>query len=365
MPYGPASNSCGLVLDRHVPKNAGTTVRSMLRLNARRGSCEYIGYDMGRTWTSRVGFNHTSLAELTAELNAEPPPQRRLCAEAHMVAGSFWSDLATLRSGSFAHVCRVVVMVRVREPYSWYRSFYDWAARPRQRTGDARWGENFTDWVPPNMQSRYLLHGADGRASEWADELAAKAAPGTSRRLSAAKWATLTGWLARCVDVLAPLERFDDALALLLVRSGLLLSTLAYTRAVPRPVNGPWDRQQHRTARVLSAREFCEADANTRRGCAEAVRVNAPDDFRLHELATRRFAAQWQLEGAAAASAAASAAAADAALGDTVRHASGGKRGGGHGRRVRRLNKHLSSRAAEEPPQMPKKLSGANGRDCF
>ena len=237
MPYGPASNSCGLVLDRHVPKNAGTTVRSMLRLNARRGSCEYIGYDMGRTWTSRVGFNHTSLAELTAELNAEPPPQRRLCAEAHMVAGSFWSDLATLRSGSFAHVCRVVVMVRVREPYSWYRSFYDWAARPRQRTGDARWGENFTDWVPPNMQSRYLLHGADGRASEWADELAAKAAPGTSRRLSAAKWATLTG----CAFWAAPLYAGIHA-----------------RRAAPseRPVGPPAasDRARAQRARVLRGR---------------------------------------------------------------------------------------------------------------
>jgi hypothetical protein len=77
------------------------------------------------------------------------------------------------------------------------------------------------------------------------------------------------------------------------------------------------------------------------------VRENAPDDFRLHELATRQFAAQWQVEGAVAASAAASAADADADRGDTVRHASGGKRGGGRGRRVRRL-KHQSSRAAEE-----------------
>ena len=353
-----ASPTCGLVLDRHVPKNAGTTVRSMLRGNAKRGSCEYVGYDLGRTWQSRVGFNHTSLAELVAQLSVEPPPRRRLCAEAHMVAGSFWTDLAALRATAFAQrACRVVVMVRVREPYSWYKSFYDWAVRPRQRTGEARWGQNFTDWLPYNMQSRYLLHGTRGQPSEWADDLASRALPNAPTRLGDERWQELTVALDRSVDVLAPLERLDDALALLLLRSGGvggvgsggvgggLLSSLAYTTTRPHPVRGPWERRPQMNAGVQSAVDFCEADETAHARCVAAVRAHAADDYRLHALATARFDAQWRSEGAAAAQAAAAVAAAEAARSGGEAGATGarttavggrgrplGRRGGGGGR---------------------------------
>ena len=63
---------CGLVVDRHVPKTAGTTVRSFLRRNQQLGNCEYLGYDVGRTWQSRVGFSHKSLTELKRNLIGHP-----------------------------------------------------------------------------------------------------------------------------------------------------------------------------------------------------------------------------------------------------------------------------------------------------
>ena len=144
-----ASLACGIVIDRHVPKTAGTSVRTMLRRNANLGSCEYVGYDLGRTWKSRVGFNHRSFAELVRELSMTPTPRRRMCAEAHMVAGTFWADLAALRMSAFARACRVVVVVRVREPFAWYVSFFDWAVRPRARTGS---GEPETNTPTPKPE---------------------------------------------------------------------------------------------------------------------------------------------------------------------------------------------------------------------
>ena len=155
------STTCGLIVERHVPKCAGTTVRTFLRANQERGACSYVGYDVGRTWQSRVGFTHRSLAEVADELNSNPSPWNKpICMEAHMVGGSFWSVLSSLRQSQFAARCTMLVMLRVREPLSWYRSYYDWAVLSRQKTGDSvQWGTNFTDWLPSNMQSRFLLHG--------------------------------------------------------------------------------------------------------------------------------------------------------------------------------------------------------------
>ena len=205
-----------------------------------------------------------------------------------MVAASFWSDLDRLRASAFATPCRVVVMVRVREPFSWYCSFYDWAVRPRQRTGDARWGMNFTDWLPYNMQARYLLHGTSGTPSEWAGDMAAKRLPGAPHRLSPARWAELMHNLRARVDILAPLERLDDALKVAFRLAGFL-TTLHYQRIAPSPVRGPWDRLPHGNKHVQSAKDFCLAN----RGCRAAVRAAAADDHRLYHFAVRHFDVLW------------------------------------------------------------------------
>ena len=47
-----SSSHCGAVVERHVPKTAGTTVRTMLKANEERSHCEYFGYDLGRVRNS-------------------------------------------------------------------------------------------------------------------------------------------------------------------------------------------------------------------------------------------------------------------------------------------------------------------------
>jgi hypothetical protein len=285
---------CGIVLDRHVPKTAGTTVRSTLRKNAALGSCTYVGYDLRRTWESRVGFNHREMAEVVAELSSTPPPRRRLCMEAHMVGGRFWSDIVKLRATPFAAQCPVVVLLRVREPLSWYRSYYDWGVRSRQERGDAlTWGANFTDWLPPNMQCRFALHGTAGTGSEWATEMAKAGRAQPAASLTDARWAEVAR-VVRRVDVIAPLERLDESLTLALRLSGVLTTT-EYKITKPRDMHGPWERQPI-VSRIPRAKEFCQTT-----DCAAAVRAAAPLDHRLYDLAVRLFDAQWQRDGRATA----------------------------------------------------------------
>ena len=290
---GSATPACGLVVDRHVPKTAGTTVRSMLRLNVQRGACEYIGYDVGRTWESRVGFNHRSLPELALQLKSGRTESQRICMEAHMVGGTFWDELAALRaSQSFMRACTLVVVIRIREPLSWYRSYYDWAVLSRQRTGDvdgglAHWGANFSDWLPANMQSRFLLHGSKGQDSEWANVVARRRGGPT---IGAERWAELES-IVRSAEVVAPLDRLAESLRLVVRRSGFL-RTSEFISHKPSPMHGPWERLP-RLARVRPAAEFCAQPAAD---CAAAVRAVAPADHRLYQLANSLFEEQWRRE---------------------------------------------------------------------
>lgn len=277
--------TCGVVLDRHVPKNAGTTVRSMLKANAGLGMCTYIGYDVGRTWESRVGFHHHSLAELARD-ELTPDSRKRYCIEAHMVGETFWADLHAVHASPYAVTCRVIVFIRVREPLSWYKSYYSWAVFSRQQRGQLEeWGANFTDWLPPNMQCRFLLHGTNGQGSEWAGDMA-KARRTWPQHLTATRWRQLERNV-RAADVLAPLDRLDESLALVRHLSGIL-RTSTYKTTVPQPMHGPWERQP-KTWHVEKVRDFC-----MRVDCAEAVRRRAPDDHRLYELTTELFDEQWR-----------------------------------------------------------------------
>ena len=153
-----ANASCELVVDRHVPKNAGTTVRSMLMLNALKlKRCRFVGYDVSSTWRSvhRAGaaFNHVALGDLLRKLR----PGTRWCVEAHIVADCFWRDLASLRT--LRPRCRALVMVRVRQPLAWYQSYYSWTVLGKQRGREEGYGANFSEWLAgaPNLQSRPAL----------------------------------------------------------------------------------------------------------------------------------------------------------------------------------------------------------------
>ena len=307
-----SSASCGMVVDRHVAKNAGSTVRTMFQANQHR--CRYLGYDVSATWKSRVGFEHKSFSELVSEVATTP--KSFFCVEAHVVARSFWAEAERLHESLFAKHCRVVVMLRVREPLSWYRSFYDWAILPRQRGGDTRFGANFTDWLPSNLQSSVLL---SATSSRMAVQLASRPSDrGGPRPLGKASWNRLMRMM-RTADIVAPLERWapatrhrdpscllatpprhaaslvclvaslDESLVLLRRLSGFL-ETSSYRYMKPPPMGGKWYRVVPQRP-IQRAADLCAgADGHAR--CDAAVREAAPDDFRLHAKAVSLFKAQ-------------------------------------------------------------------------
>jgi len=271
-----------MIIDRHVAKNAGTSVRTMFRANWQR--CTYIGYDMSSTWRSRFGFQHRSFTELVD--GVQRGPNQRFCVEAHVVARTFWADVERLHRSAFALRCRVVVMLRVREPLSWYRSFYDWAVLPRQRGGDTRFGENFTDWLPANLQSRIIV---SATSSQMSVQLATQ-----QRTFPPLQGATSRLWrqlmsLLRSADIVAPLERLDESLVLLRRVSGFL-ETTRYHKVKPSPVKGKWSRVKPQRL-IETAADFCTRKVFPT-DCFAAVRTAAPVDFRLHDEASRLFAVQ-------------------------------------------------------------------------
>lgn len=254
-------------------------MRTMLRLNEASGNCIYLGYDVSRTWKSRVGFNHTNFRDIAQLLNSPASgAPRRVCVEAHVVARSFWSDLARLRASAFALRCSIHVILRVREPFSWYCSFYNWGVRGRQRTGDRRWGLNFTDWLPHNLQSKMLLWGNFANEDPLDDSRYMNGAgighrrgwlrpgAGAAVRLKAAQRTRLDE-LMRLVDVAAPLDRFDEALAMLTCQSKFL-TTSQYRRVVPAPNTGPWTQRARKE--VGLAQQLCSGEREA--GCRAAVR---------------------------------------------------------------------------------------------
>ena len=224
---GAVGGGCGALIERHVPKTGGTTVRSMLRANARMGCCDFYGYDVSRTWPSRVGFAHRALTNVSGVLHAAAG-RARAGVEAHVVGERFWEEVAELRAGPYGRACRVLVFVRVRAPAAWYASFYDWAVAPRLARGAAEargeFGDNFSHWLalaPPSLQCHFLLEGSpeapfdrrhwNGYSAAAAARVMAPAARRRARALSGAQWARLRRIVA-VADVAAPLERLDEVL---------------------------------------------------------------------------------------------------------------------------------------------------------
>ena len=89
--------------------------------------------------------------------------------------------------------------------------------------------------------------------------------------------------------VLAPLERLDEAAAVVMHKAGFLQPT-GYERFAPGPTSGAWSRRKAQLP-VQASGDFCAAGPRLR-ACEAAVLAAAPDDHRLYQLAVERFAAQ-------------------------------------------------------------------------
>ena len=175
---------CAVVIDRHVHKNGGSTMRDIFLENERLGYGLYQGY-MQTFWRSDWKLLQTIAKEAAS---AGRTPSHLLMYEAHFgseeMSDKMMSDMQDLRqiykSGGID--CPIVLVTRVREPLAYYLSFYKWGVAFRQREARVKnskrrppWGNNFTDWVAqnPNLQSSVMVRGMAAMPAEYHGRLPA------------------------------------------------------------------------------------------------------------------------------------------------------------------------------------------------
>jgi hypothetical protein len=283
--------SMSLWVDRHLHKNGGSTMREVMLRNEEAGNCIYYGYTQTREGWDRL------MHELF-QINGSTSNLPRLCVEAHgtcaacvrmcvcarvcfdplslslLLAGCLGTSFslshshalylspfraaASQASAEFvsqripkmialrAHFARlavpmrVVLTTRVREPLSYYMSFYRWRVAGMQAHGNVirlssvrsvvqPIGTTFADWAPRNLQSIGLLHGdVELFAGLKAGGYPGVRAPGRTphpywtrhERFERAHYKLLLETL-RQYDVVAPLDAFDEHLLLVAEAAGV------------------------------------------------------------------------------------------------------------------------------------------------
>ena len=254
-----AANTMSIVggtlwVDRHLHKNGGSTMREVMLRNEEAGNCVYYGYTQTREGWDRLMSYMRSINSSTASLP-------RVCIEAHasQASAEFTSrripDLLRLRAiyTQWAVPIRVVLTVRVREPLSYYISFYRWRVAGLQRGGNIirlspkksvyqPLGTDFLGWSPPNLQSIGLLHGdvelfAGLKAGGWPGVRNATRRPhpywSAHQSFEAQHYTDLLTTLGH-YDVVAPLEAFDEHLLLIAERTGIKpLQAVEHAKVVP------------------------------------------------------------------------------------------------------------------------------------
>ncbi|KAL1514513.1 hypothetical protein AB1Y20_003612 [Prymnesium parvum] len=228
-------------LDRHLHKNGGSTVRELMRRHEEAGGCVYWGYSLSAESWPR-------LLRLLRSLNSSEARPPSLCVEEHGSAASarfvttHLPDLLRLRELYRQQRVRVpiVLTTRVREPLSYYLSFYRWKILGMQLHGNRialspgheainPIGSSFLEWTPPNLQSVGLLHGdvelfAGLRQGGFPGVRAGRRRPHpywvANHRFEARHFKALLRVLSS-FDVVAPLEQFDAASLLTAELTGL------------------------------------------------------------------------------------------------------------------------------------------------
>lgn len=176
-PAGGPNGRCFVLIDRHNHKTGGTTMRDIMLQNARYGDCHYWGYGQDEPhWSAWLAEANKLLPTAGRAPGGQPI---RLCLEAHFPVFDFMTlrvpaiaalrDAARAPAASAARGCSVVLTTRVREPVSFYLSFYKWDIAGRVESGRdggaERFGKSFLEWRPLNLQSNALLN---AMTTEWA-----------------------------------------------------------------------------------------------------------------------------------------------------------------------------------------------------
>ena len=307
-----ASWPCIILYDRHIEKSGGSTLSLLMQRLEEQQECMYWGYHVTPSrWRSAMRALHM--------LNGTEGAMPRLCIDAHhggtLGGSNYLQQLGQLRE-SFKRrsvPCRVLRTTRVREPLSYYISFYLWAVRPKGRPGQmARLGdEGFLRWAnaTPNLQSNVLIHpSATQTAVNMPEKRLASMAyehlrPGASVR----DIQKLVAPILAEIDLVAPLERFDEAL--LLIAEYLGLRHVQYVRNDPacpfvkgRPARVSLD-DGDACSTFATATKRCEGlvkrcAPELREACEDVVRRVAPADRWLHRSVRRKFEARLTKLGA-------------------------------------------------------------------
>ena len=286
-------------LDRHLHKNGGSTVREVMLRNEEAGNCVYWGWAQ-----TREGWD--GVLRVLNGIDGSEVRLPSLCIEAHASSASaiFVSkhlpQLSKLR-GRFRRLglkIPIVLTTRVREPLSYYLSFYRWRIAGMQRHGNRIGlgggrevvnpiGTSFLEWSPHNLQSVGLLHGD----VELFSGLKQGGFPGVralGRRphpywvqhhhFNREHYTQLLAALAQ-FDVVAPLEHFDLALLCTAELTGLPALQLEEDRAIVPEAHGIPPGTNLSNAAICPDMAACRAH----------VHRIAPWDVRLYRRVRRQF----------------------------------------------------------------------------
>ena len=293
-PYVLADNhsSSVVLLERHLHKNGGSTMRDLFYRNEMLGECLYWGYTSYDWQWRHVMRALRAYVQAIAEPN--PPRGVRLCAEVHYPAGGFnMTELAALRelmhsASLLSHqTSRLVLVTRLRRPADLYNSFYRWAVLPKQRKDPARWGHDCETWAPPNLQTA-LLH-----KPQLADaaELQSPSSAQRKRIFADVSEATyrLVQQMLHDFDVVGTLDDFDATLLLISDLTGL--PHLLYQQRTPRK------RDEFTGDEIEPPLQQDERDAGT--SCTSShVQALAPWDVALYDEFSTAFARRISAQGA-------------------------------------------------------------------
>eukprot|EP00966_Prymnesium_polylepis_P172772 3995760-Prymnesium_polylepis.1 len=179
--------------------------------------------------------------------------------------------------------CRVVLLTRLRQPLSFYISFFRWTVYWRQLLNASEFGATMLEWAPRNLQSAIFLRPLD---ATWAEYVGVHTAHGRDKRRAfdqfdgpqgATQRAELRRQL-RAFDLVGLLERFDETLILLAEMAGL--QRLLYRPEAPHSTG----RRAMRALQPSVASTCPDWGA-----CTARVRAVAPMDHAIYAEAEARF----------------------------------------------------------------------------
>jgi hypothetical protein len=242
---------CAILVDRHVHKNGGSSMRAILLENDVLDDWTYWGYGLDHMpqvaskLTAAIGTNCTSWSDWAAR------PPLRLAAELHYgntlpgIGRSLFRHFGVqspLRQAALRCACKVVLVTRLREPVSFYTSFWRWARVDRKQASNASlWGASMVAWARSarNLQAALLMgevnlalvpqyvppHGANGRKYSPFHAFDEPASwPAGTRSVTDTVGAARVARLRRALrefNLVGLVERFDETLLLLADLAGL------------------------------------------------------------------------------------------------------------------------------------------------